>query len=370
MRIAFPLTTPACIVTFLLAWGASTLLGAEPVLLTGPEFNTAIQPQVAVEGKLVYVVFGTKEGSILSARSTNSAVSFDVPRKVDRLDTLALGMRRGPRIATVAGRVVITAISHGTGNVYAWSSDDQGGSWSKKKQINDVERSAREGLQALASDGQTNLFAAWLDLRNGKTELWGAKSADGGKTWKPNVFIYRSPAGHICECCHPSLTFSADGKIFAMWRNWDGAARDMYWSSSADGKTFGPGSKSGSGSWILKACPMDGGSLASGPNGQLVSVWRRNTSIFAAAQDQPEVRLAGQGTQPVLIANANATNVLWTSGAKIWLKRGFASDASPELLTEQGTYPSAAFLEDQRSFIVAWQSAEGGRPGIFAVRMR
>ena len=48
-----------------------------------------------------------------------------------------------------------------------------------------------------------------------------------------------------------------------MWRNSLDGARDMFVSESRDGgRTFSNARKLGSGTWPLKACPMDGGHLA------------------------------------------------------------------------------------------------------------
>ncbi len=54
------------------------------------------------------------------------------------------------------------------------------------------------------------------------------------------------------------------------------------WSESRDGATFGPAVKQGTGSWPLDACPMDGGAIATA-GGTVHTVWRRETTIYAAA---------------------------------------------------------------------------------------
>src|SRR5207253_1724526 len=137
--------------------------------------------------------------------------------------------------------------------------------------INSVTNSAREALHAMAGNQHGDVWVAWLDLRSGKTELWGASSHDSGKSWNDDVLIYRSPDGHICECCHPSVQVERNGTVQVMWRNWLGGARDMYVTQSTDGgRTFKTAEKIGSGTWLLNACPMDGGSI-SGP----YFLWRR-----------------------------------------------------------------------------------------------
>ena len=70
--------------------------------------------------------------------------------------------------------------------------------------------------------------------------LMGSLSKDGGKTWSPNQLVYASPDGHICECCHPTAYVGPKGELYAMWRNWLGGSRDMYYAVSTDGKSWRP----------------------------------------------------------------------------------------------------------------------------------
>src|SRR5688572_17023861 len=137
----------------LLASCAATF-GVEPLRITGPEFSGAKQPQIAISGDgKIYVAFG-REDKIYVMKSANGARSFDAPVQVGEVDKLALGMRRGPRIAVTGSNVVVTAISHQAGNLYGWASQNSGNSWAKPVLINSVTNSAREGLHASAGDGK------------------------------------------------------------------------------------------------------------------------------------------------------------------------------------------------------------------------
>lgn len=224
------------------------------------------QPQVAVapDGS-IYVAYGS-ENNIYCAFSRDQGKTFSGPVLVANEGPLALGMHRGPRIAATRDSVVITAMvgrqgKGRDGNLLAWRSGDRGQSWSKSVVVNDAVDSAREGLHGMASGPGNVLFAAWLDLRAlipGKpgTELYGAFSADGGKSWSRNTLVYRSPEGSICQCCHPSVAIDAKGTVYVMWRNSLKGLRDMYVVVSTDGgKSFGSAWKLGTGSWPLEACP-------------------------------------------------------------------------------------------------------------------
>ncbi len=176
--------------------------------------------------------------------------------------------------------------------------------------VNDVAASAREGLHAMAAAPKGAVFCVWLDLRNDKTELFAARSGDGGATWSANQFVYRSPSGSICECCHPSAAFDEQGKLYLMWRNSLDGTRDMYVLVSDDGgETFGAAQKLGQGTWPLKACPMDGGMIAAGASGP-ATVWRRDRQVFVAAPNERE-RLLGSGEQPWIAMTKQGASVVW-----------------------------------------------------------
>lgn len=354
-------------------WLALALAGGPPASASGPveilpqELRGAVQPQVAVSAKgEVYVVFG-RNGSFYCAASLDEGRTFKRPVLVGSLAKAALGMRRGPRIAATERGVVVSAISHADGNVVAWFSPDQGATWSAAARINSVTNAAREGLHAMAGDSKGTVHAAWLDLRNGKTELWGASSPDGGRTWGANHLIYKSPDGHICECCHPSLAVDGRGRLWVMWRNWLEGARDMYASMSEDGgRTFSPARKLGSGTWTLKGCPMDGGQFAFGADGGLLSVWRRDKAIVAAGETGESV-LSEQGLQPVVGVGGGTVFHLWQRGPRLMLKKG---SAEPVALAESGAFAAIASASPAATPVVVWESARDGAKTIFAQRLQ
>src|SRR5262249_26350450 len=173
--------------------------------------------------------------------------------------------------------------------------------WSGPVPVTDAPDAAREGLHGFASGAGDAVHAVWLDLRGGATEIYGARSTDGGRTWGANVRLYRSPDGHTCECCAPSVAADEKGAVAVLWRNWLAGARDMYLIVSSDGgRTFAPASKLGRGTWPLDGCPMDGGGVAAGPPG-IRTVWRRGETVFAAAAGEREED-RGTGSQPVVAA--------------------------------------------------------------------
>ncbi len=352
------------------------------------------QPQVAVTSKSVYVTYAKGTG-VYCARSTDGGKTFSEPVEVATPKNMSVGMRRGPRIAATEEAIVITAVSGEQGggkdgDVVGWRSTDSGATWTPLgAALNRVPAAAREGLHGVAAGPKGQMFCAWLDLRNanganaghhrpgahgkhgghgahpatgGGTEIWGALSTDEGKTWSRDFMIYRSPEKSVCQCCHPSVAYSRDGKSVAvMFRNELGGNRDMYVvQSNSGGKRFGKAQKLGKTSWKLAACPMDGGMLAF-PNKKTgakspnpTTVWRRAGEIVTAPPGGPE-RTLGNGLQPWTASSSDGPFTVWVSErpGDLMLSKG---EDQPEKLAAGASDPTIAANPDGSLVVAAWEN--------------
>lgn len=312
------------------------------------------QPQLAATPDKVVVAFGAGS-DIYFASSTDHGRSFPAPVRIPSGGKMALGRHRGPRVAIAGSAVVISAPvgqkgGGADGDILAWRSTDGGKTWTGPARVNDEAAVAREGLHAMTAGRDGTLFAAWLDLREGKMALYGAKSTDGGATWGKNVRIYRSPDGHICECCHPSALIAPNGDIYAMWRNWLGGSRDLYLAVSKDGGETFHEQKLGEGTWPLDACPMDGGGVAWDATGKPITTWRRESAVFLAVADAAEREL-GPGKDPSIAAGKKGAYVAWTNQQGLKLARPGA--AAPETLSPEGEFVSLAAADE---VFAAWEN--------------
>jgi hypothetical protein len=202
-----------------------------------------------------------------------------------------------------------------SGDIFSFHKTGSGG-WQMTGKVNDVDTTAKENFIAISGDGE-NAFAVWLDLReNKKNKIYGAKSNDGGKTWSKNTLVYASPDTTVCECCKPSVVVKGRN-VYVMFRNWLNGNRDLYLIQSVDdGNTFGQARKLGEGSWALNGCPMDGGSLSVGENGEVQTVWRRKGIVYAAMPGMPEKEI-GEG-KGCTLATVNGQNVYsWTENGEV-----------------------------------------------------
>ncbi len=321
------------------------------------------QPQLAADQGQVVLTFGA-EKSTYFASSADQGKTFSKPVKVADAGALALGRHRGPRATILKDAILVSAVvgakvstgehAHGlpeAGDLTLWRSVDHGKSWSHQGVVNDAPGSAREGFHSIALDAQGNLTATWLDLRTGKTQIYAARSSDGGRTWSKNTQIYSSPSGSTCECCGPSVVTGA-GETWIMFRNALNGSRDMYLTRSAAGGSFSVPQKSGTGTgtWKINACPMDGGGLVV-DRGQPVAAWRRDKDVFLARSGQPEMRL-GEGHDVALARTPKGVYVAWTGAQGLEILKPGAAKA--EILSPTGTFVNLAALPGG-SLLAAWE---------------
>ena len=269
----------------------SALPGAEPPALGSPSLA------VGSDGTVLAVFAAADE--IYGVLSRDGGEHFGPPQRIGSAGRLESGPVRGPRAAITPDVLVVAAICGETlqgqdGNLLIWRSEDRGLNWKGPLRVNDTLNAAREGLFALAASPEGELVATWLDLRTGQTELWGAWSSDGGRSWSRNVPFYASPDGSICECCPPAVRFdpSRPGEAVVLWRNALGGNRDMYTLVvSRDGTpAVGAARRLDSRHWELQGCPVSGGDVAISSEGLSLYIWRREGDLFTAAPGLGEVR--------------------------------------------------------------------------------
>ncbi|MDB5342034.1 MAG: BNR/Asp-box repeat protein [Schlesneria sp.] len=372
MRLHLHTTLVCCFFALL---GTSLLAAESTLVASGSGGASPKQPQAAIANDgTVHLIYGVGD-AVLYTRSTDAGVTFTKPQEAFRVPNLALGMRRGPRITAAGTSIVVTAIGGREGkgrdgDVLAWRSADEGATWQGPVRVNDAADSAREGLHGMASNRDGTVWATWLDLREKRTEVFVSKSADGGATWQPNIRVYRSPDGNVCECCHPSIMVS-DGAVHVMFRNALAGNRDMYVTTSKDdGKTFLPAKKLGQGSWQLNACPMDGGMLAAGPKGSLVTVWRRDSEIFTAASTGGREQLLGRGEQPWIASSTKGPVIVWTAGREGDLLVLSPASKQPQKLSGAARDPMVTSAPNGEGPVIAcWESKLNGQTAIFAARV-
>jgi hypothetical protein len=337
---------------FTLGLELCAIVHAQPSATARLEIEDAAQPQLAVNSQgRVWLAYGRAK-DVFVARSDDGGKTFAPAVKVTSQPKLMLGMRRGPRIAAQGDALTVTIIAP---ELLSFHSSDGGKTWSEATTINEVPTCAREGLHDLAAGPAGQLFVTWLDLRNGKMELWGAESMDRGRTWGKNAAIYRSPDKSICECCHPTALFDAQGNLAVMWRNSIGGARDMWSATRTKGsKEFSAARKLGEGTWTLNACPMDGGRLIALGGGKFGSIWQRAGEVFFAPASGPEISI-GKGKQPVALVQGTQTMVVWQQGTDLVSAPMGGAEVKPRKRAENGRFPVVIAVGSGGNALLAYE---------------
>jgi hypothetical protein len=294
----------------------------------------------------IELVYGLGD-SIMYTSTSDNGQSFSSPSVVAVLPDLFSFAMRGPQIAANNSGAIITACTT-NGNIFSYYKDKE--NWKQGARVNDVDTIAKEGLMALAADGE-NAFAIWLDVRgNKRNKIYGAKSNDGGKTWSKNTMIYTSPDTSVCPCCKPSIVMR-NNNVYVMFRNWLNGNRDLYLiQSDNNGASFGQAQKLGSGSWKLNACPMDGGGLAINEIGKVQTIWRREGNIFTAVPGIPEIEI-GKGRNCTIETVNNENIYAWSDKDEIVCKKA----NGPKKMLGKGSLPVLKALDNQH-VICVWQN--------------
>jgi len=315
--------------------------------------GTGKQPDICVDKNgTIKLTYGAGD-QIYYTYSMDNGQTFSKPAVVGTLARLSLGMGCGPQVATTNDFTFITAVN-AKGNIFTYSlasKNDAG--WGKPVRVNDADTVAKEGFVAVAAGNNNNAFAVWLDMRaDNQNKIYGARSEDGGRTWKKNQLIYRSPDKTVCQCCKPNIIADAAGNVHVQFRNWLHGNRDLHLISSADyGQTFGPAQKLGWGSWPLKGCPMDGGDLAADATGKVTTVWRRESEIYLAPPGEPEIKL-GTGKTPTIVQTAQGPAVVWQHEGNIVF---WAPAAAKTIDLGKGAFPKLALLPNGQQAVCTYE---------------
>lgn len=84
--------------------------------------------------------------------------------------------------------------------------------------------------RSIAADEAGRVHVVWYDKRDGSSQVYYKRSADGGETWGADVRLSQDPAWRE----HPAIAVSGN-HIYAVWHDARNEGLDIYFSSSSDG---------------------------------------------------------------------------------------------------------------------------------------
>jgi hypothetical protein len=320
---------------------ASGIDAAEPATATAPDGTFYV----------AWVNHDAKQADVMLAHFNHKAEMQGSPVRVNGQPGSATAWRGDQPSVAVApdGAVYVlwtarvdAGEKHGT-NIYLSASTDRGRTFASEVKVNDDKALNDHGMHSLAVAKDGRIYAAWLDERNvhmpkpstkaeghhmeSNRDLYLATSTDGGRTFSKNQKV----ASDACPCCKTSLAVSADGTLYAGWRQvLPGSYRHIAVASSTDGGTkFSTPVIVSDDRWMLQGCPVSGPSLSvDRASGNLKVVW------FAAGES---------GAPGVYFAESN--------------DKGH-SFSPRQLLSQETVRGTPALAVGNQSMTAVWQSAD------------
>jgi hypothetical protein len=300
-------------------------------------------------------------------------------------------------------------------NLYVSVSTDGGKSFAAPAKVNDDSLPASHGMHSLAADKSGKIYVAWLDERNIKmpaharietgkienpnefqyvkahhtptpevkpareeaepnSEIFYAVSKDGAKTFSPNKKI----SSEVCPCCKTSLLATADGKIYASWRQvLEGDFRHIAVASSVDGgESFSQPAIVSDDQWQISACPVSGASLAVTENNALKAVWftagkagvpglytAESTDGGKSFAARALINEGAASGSPILLAENGKFALLWEASGKLLRSEIKANQVDKAVEITDGATPAAALSKGK--IFVAFNRKESDKRGVW-----
>ncbi|MFL5575506.1 MAG: sialidase family protein [Gemmatimonadaceae bacterium] len=250
------------------AVSATTVVGAAPMF--------AVSPAGAEAAAWVSAPGGGSDGRLYV--SVNGAAPVELR---DPLGPIEAHAEAPPKIAYgadgsldalyVVGKVV-PGKRFPLGALRLVRSADGGATWSAPVTVTDDGDFGSHNFHALHAAPGGALYVAWLDGRAGKSAAYMTRSADGGRTWSPNV---RVAGGEACPCCRTSVATGKGDTVYVAWRQvYPGNVRDVVVARSADGgATWNEPVRVHADGWVFDGCPHAGPSLQVDGAGRLHVAW-------------------------------------------------------------------------------------------------
>lgn len=208
---------------------------------TGNSFN----PQVAVDGSNVYVVWDDDDPGITSTSlpdivlrmSNNSGQDFGQIVNISHND----GISNFAKIVLSSnGNIYIAwqddSFLPGIGQAIAFSSSTDGGgnNFSGPTPLSAVDGYAL--LSSIKSSGSDNVYISWYDL-TANTDVFFVSSNDAGTSFNSAINISNE---NLSLSDSPQIAIGADGKILIVWRDEIEGSGDIFIANSTDnGLSFG-----------------------------------------------------------------------------------------------------------------------------------
>jgi hypothetical protein len=232
-----------------------------PLPPTGPTYVNQVKPALASNGSgTLFAAWedgrngGVFNRDIYFSRSTDGGTTWSQPdvRINDDPGLPATVNQASPDLVYDASRHRLYAVwqdaRNGNYDIYFAYSNNDGATWSVNRKLNDDVGTAAQMNPsvtvgpAVGGGSPVYLYVVWQDQRNGNSDVYLARSQDGGVTWSPNYFVTDDPAMTWQNQVAPSISVeNYFGVVVVAWEDWrDPVHPEVYVMWSFDGgATFG-----------------------------------------------------------------------------------------------------------------------------------
>ena len=316
--------------------------------------SLAVDP--ATGDLLLSWVAGDSTGwSLYFARSGDQGQSWSSPAVVTALaNEVHPHGESSPRlVAATGGRVAVTWVSSIEVPGRRWPatvirvsrSADGGTSWTAPLTLNDDTTHAPAGHQfhGAAWSGDSTLLVSWLDERAGAAleihhgehsptaadvtdepdaVIFTATSPDFGRTWEHGNQLNW---GQVCPCCRITLARGPDGRVISAWRkHYPGNIRDVVTAPVGAGVSAEP-VRVNQDNWVYPGCPHTGPGISIDTSGTRHVVWYVGKEGSAGVYYQRVLGESTAGSEPLALIQARTLPTAHTTVAALSGGRALAA---------------------------------------------
>lgn len=182
---------------------------------------------------------------IYFANSTDGGSTWTNPNV--RVNEAGIANRFEPAIAvdSTTGTVYVAWQDYRSGDwdIYIANSTDGGDTWTDPNvRVSSDTTNATQIYPTIAVGSAGTVYLAWQDERSGNTDIYFAKSIDGGEIWThPNVKV-KTKNDEVNQY-YPALGVDSFGTVYVVWQDIRGSTHyDVFFTNSTDGGDSWPDS--------------------------------------------------------------------------------------------------------------------------------
>ena len=317
-------------------------------------------------GDTLYAVwYDVRSGNadVYFARSIDGGRTFGPSKRINDDKTDAVQYK--PSIGVDARGIIYVAWRDGrTGNadIFFARSTDGGKSFSRNIRLNDDRSKAYQGNPTLAVNSEGYVAVAWSDARNGKDDIYLSVSHDQGRSFSKNRQVNDDP--ETPSHSHPAVAVDENGTVYAVWEDHRNNHSDIYIARSTDGgKTFSSNRRVNDDSG---SAPQISPSIVVGPLGQIYVAWGdfRNSTVKLSAPDAATAELhwwktSRNGDADIYFSKSTNGGESFSPNLRINDDTGAVAQAFPSLS-----------VNSQGVVAVAWEDFRNGHSDIYIARSR